>query len=525
MSNTLGDESSGLSFRSSVRTVTSGESSGLSFRSSVRTTMDRRRFLKLAGATALTYPFLRGMPSYAAGGAAGAPTYLVPLFTSCGCVRYRWGAQGPAGTGMTPAITTPLSFRQTLTAFTKAGPQQQADMSPYVTVIDGLQVKSAGGGSHEAGMAALWTGLTATSGPAPGPSIDQVISSQLGAKTAFANVALMAESSSDYQQRQVDTRMLYDLTGNFVDPYTSPSAALAALFPNVVAAGPDPTTYIRQKVAAQVNRELTALQGRLCTEDRQQMQNLQALYNQVMQQIQQAASASASCSPPSIGDAGAPASGGSDPFPLYVDAMTNILVMTLACDLTRVASLQLSHALSPVTHTWLGSSQTQTHHVYSHMGPSSIYALGTDLYNEPSSVTGTYPQQLIDIENWYAQKVANLAYTLSQFKTSAGNNLLDQTLVCWGSELDMGASHNHDNTPFVLIGGAGGKVKGNRLLRFGLNLTNASNNQCGIRFHNDLLLTLAQIMGVSASQVQTGYGSHASMFSSYATGPITELLS
>ena len=149
---------------------------------------------------------------------------------------------------------------------------------------------------------------------------------------------------------------------------------------------------------------------------------------------------------------------GTDPFPTYAQAMTNILAMSLACDLTRVASLQFSHALSPVTHTWLGSSQTQTHHMYSHRGPSSLYALGPDLYAEPASVTSTYPQQLVDIDAWYAEQVAALAYTLSQFKTARGKNLLDQTVICWGSELDMGAAHNHDDTPFVLIGGGGGKL-------------------------------------------------------------------
>jgi hypothetical protein len=32
---------------------------------------ERRRFLKMVGATALTYPFLRGVPSFAGGGDAG----------------------------------------------------------------------------------------------------------------------------------------------------------------------------------------------------------------------------------------------------------------------------------------------------------------------------------------------------------------------------------------------------------------------------------------------------------------------
>jgi hypothetical protein len=285
---------------------------------------------------------------------------------------------------------------------------------------------------------------------------------------------------------------------------------------STVASGPDKTTFIRQKAFAQLNSDLKSLQSRLCTEDRQQLQNLQDVWNQAETQIQSAAMAAASCSAPSIGDAGAPAAGGADPFVSYAAAMTNILAMTLACDLTRVASLQFSHALSPVTHSWLGSSQTDTHHNYSHKGPSSLWGLGTDLYNEPADQTSQYPQQLIDIDAWYAQQVANVAYTLSQFKTASGKNLLDQTVICWGSEIDMGAAHNHDDTPFVLIGGGGGQLKTNQLVRFPMMLPASDSDTYTGRSSNDLLLTLAQIMGVN---VGSTFGT-----ASFCTGPIKEVL-
>jgi hypothetical protein len=426
---------------------------------------------------------------------------------------------------MSAAVTSPLAFRDTLSAFTRAGPMG-VDLTNQVIVLDGLQVKAAGGGSHEAGMAALWTGAT-SSGNSPGaPSIDQTIAmlldSQLGVRKAYPTIPLMVQSSADYKQREVDTRMLYDAQGAWVDPYVDPAVALSTLFPGV-SAGPDKKGFIRARVAAHLNADLTALQARLCTEDRHQLQNLQDLYNQLQAQIQSAAQAAASCTGPPIGtmvsaDAG-PNGAGADPFPIYAQAMTNILAMTLACDLTRVASLQFSHALSPVTHTWLGASQNQTHHSFSHIGPPYLGALGSDLYNEPPSVMSQYPQQLIDIDAWYAKQVANVAYTLSQFKAASGKSLLDQTVICWGSEIDMGAAHNHDDTPFVLIGGAGGKLKTNTLVRFPLlNLgPSAQNNSAGTRFHNDLLLTLAQLMGVTLAGGTFGTPS-------YCTGPIKEIL-
>jgi len=494
-----------------------------------RVALDRRRFLKLVGATALTTPFLRGVPSYAGPGNSTEPVYMVLLFSGCGCVRYKWGAQGAAPTGSAAAVTSPLVFRDTLSAFTKAGPMQ-ADLTNRMIVLDGLNVAAANGGSHEAGMAALWTGTTIkNSGQnATGASLDQAIapllSSQLSVHRPYPTLSLMAQSSADFPQRGVDTRMLYDATGNWVDPMTSPAAALSTLFPGAAsdagssssASAAAKTALIRAQALKQVNSELSSLQSRLCTEDRQQLQALQSVWNQAAMQLQNAASASASCRTPTLG--AAPAAG-SDPFPYNVAAMANILALALACDLTRVSSLQLSQALSPVTHTWIDNAsapQQQTHHIYSHVGPTSLWSLGSDLYSEPSSITSQYPQQLIDIDAWYAAQVASFAYTLSQLTTATGKNLLDQTVICWGSELDMGAAHNHDDTPFVLIGGAGGQLKTNQLVRFPLNLPGNSpptNN----RYHNDLLLTLAQVMGVSLPGGTFGTPT-------YCTTPIQEIL-
>jgi hypothetical protein len=502
-----------------------------------REALSRRRFLKLIGATALTAPFVRALPSYAGPSGGGNPVFLVPLFTANGCVRYRWGAQGPNPGSVTATTVTagPLQFRQTLGGFTTAGPfgstSGTTDLTSYITVLDGLHNEAAGTGTHEAGMATLWTGLSNAAGnQATGPSIDQVIArllaSQLNINKPYANIPFYAMSSQDYQQRSVDTRMLYDASGNYVDPLSNPATALTMLFPNAVAATTkDNTAAIRSAVLKQVNTDLSAMQGKLCREDKQQLQTLQALYNQAAMQIENAAAAASSCKVPDLG--AAPGTG--DPFVYNIAAMGTLLAMALACDLTRVASFQLSHALSPVTHSWLGSSQQQTHHIYSHQGPSSLWSLGANLYGTSSSVTGQsfasmYPQQLVDIETFYAQQIASFAYTLSQLAPVGGGSasiksLLDQCLVCWGSELDMGASHSHDDTPFVLIGGASGAIKTNQLVTFPLNLANnaANNPPTNNRFHNDLLLTLAQVMGVELPGNTFGT-------SSLCTTPIMEIL-
>jgi hypothetical protein len=476
-----------------------------------RLAVNRRHFLKAVGATALTYPFLRGVPSYA--DPATTPQYLILAFTPCGVVRHLWGAVGAKPTGTTPTVTSPLVFRPTLAPLMPVMDQ--------VIVLDGLNAKAAMG-SHEAGMAALWTGLTSSGSPATGPSIDQVIAQKLNAGRPFATIPLMVRSSADFTDREVKTRMIYSPSGAFVDPYDDPVVARSTLFPNVPMAsgsgapsGPDKATFIRQKVFAQLNGELTSLQSRLCTEDRTQLQSLQAAWNELSQQLQSAATASASCTAP-----GAPPTGYASPsidFPTSAKLQMDILAMALACDLTRVASLQFSTATSQVTHTWIDSTQNDTHHNFSHKGPSSLYSLGTDLYNEPASTISQYAPQLTGIDLWYAKQIAYLATRLGQF-SAGGKSLLAQSVICWGNELDMGAAHNHDNTPFVLIGGGGGKLKTNQVVQFPLNLKDADPSTASIvdRNHNDLHLTLAKVMGVDLG------GSFGT--ASYCTGPITQIL-
>jgi hypothetical protein len=509
---------------------------------------ERRRFLKLVGATALTYPFLRGVPSFAAGPATGTtPMYVVFLYTSCGCVRPLWGAYGPPPTGSAAAVT-PLSgsapdggvggFRPTLAAFEAAG------LTNQVNVLDGLNNAAANGGTHEAGMASLWTAgpLASDAQHATGQSIDQAINTALlaqGVKTSQNPLALYAVSNCDEQARGVHNRMSYYPYSpslgysDYFDPISVPSgtatSAMNLLFPTMMQsdAGADPSPIIRAQVQKQVNTELTALASRLCSDDSAQLKLLQSMWNSADTQLSSQAMAAASCmqptfaSPQPAGDPFGNACGVNDPLPWNITAMSTILSMALACDLTRVASLQFSQALSPTVHTWL-PNQTSTHHVYSHQGPTSFNQFitcmgppagcGTDaLYQvPPSEVTNFYPQQLCDIDAFYAKQVAAFAKMLSALPAPNGNSsqsLLDYTVICWGSELDMGAYHNHDDTPFVLIGGAGsGKIKTGQLVRFPLNLggpgavysTPGNRPPTNNRFHNDLLVTLAQIMGVGS---------------------------
>jgi hypothetical protein len=526
-----------------------------------RRELDRRRFLKAVGATALSYPFLRSLPSFAQ--AASDPTYLILVYTPCGVVRPNWGALGPARGATTPVVSAltgtsgagayrtgptvgSTTGRSTLAQFASG----TTDLTPYTTILDGLNVATADG-SHEAGMAALWTGCL-NSGPATGAtsvSIDQAIAAIIRPPTPYASIQLMVRSSQDFTDREVKTRMIYGSSGGtvgFVDPIDNPIAALSQYFSSSGAAssassssGPSQQAYLRQAIFNQTNADLSKVASNLCGQDAAQIQAYQQMWNELNTSLKAASVAAATCMAPESPPSGytAPATGPASEFPTSAKLQMDILALALACDLTRIGSLQFSTATSQVTHSWIDSTQTDIHHNYSHDGPSSFYDFcpyngsGTyDIYNTANYQGMPFPSQyfaqLASIDVWYASQVAYLAQKLASLSTSSGKNLLAQSVICWGSELDMGAAHNHDDSPFILIGGGGGKLKGGQLVQFPLNLAQANNPPTNNRFHNDLLVTLAQVMGATSI---TSFGSTSGQIASGQTvtfnqGPITQIL-
>jgi hypothetical protein len=84
----------------------------------------------------------------------------------------------------------------------------------------------------------------------------------------------------------------------------------------------------------------------------------------------------------------------------------------------------------------------------------------------------------------YASEFAYLLARLAAIP-EAGGTLKDHTAVLWCSELGQGASHSHEDVPFVIAGGAALGIAGGRYLTY------ASKAQ------SDLLASLLTAVGVT----------------------------
>jgi hypothetical protein len=450
--------------------------------------VSRRRFLLGAGATALTLPFLRAMPSYAQ---TEERRYLVLLFTPNGVVRHRWGADDSGGQLTLKPFLKPLD-----------------DFRDKLIVIDGLKAKAADG-SHEAGMSALWTGRKNSGQLAPGESIDQLVGREVTPATLpYKTLEFKVKADQDYTDKSSNTRMIYSGPQAPVDPREDALATFDVLFSQIQDPGttPDPAIErkkrIREKLFAHVDTELAALTPRLCSQDRVQLDALRTNWNVLRTRLNTQVPVAPGCTAPDLN---------ADPtragFPQRSRQMMDMLAMSIACDLTRVASLQFSHARSDAIFDWLG--QSEKHHDLSHQQPQlyAIQDIDAPTPAEEQQYAGIW-DKLTAINVWYAGEVAYLAGKLQEL------GVLDRTAICWGNELDNGAGHDHTNKPFVIIGGCGGRLRTGQVARYPKPKKYEA-EPAGTRAHNDLLVTLGRAMGANVN----AFGDP-----DLNAGPLTELL-
>lgn len=119
--------------------------------------------------------------------------------------------------------------------------------------------------------------------------------------------------------------------------------------------------------------------------------------------------------------------------PVLVDQMTRVIATSFACDMTRVASLQLHSGLSP-----------------------SDFGASGDLHQDVAHHDDTVlrQNQLADMYRMHSEELATLMDHLASIPEPDGSTTLDHTIIVWGQEC---GSWIHDVThlPIVVAGGGG----------------------------------------------------------------------
>ncbi len=422
----------------------------------------RRRLLQGIGTSLACVPFLRALPSQAGGG--DFPKRLL-FFASPNDSTDRplWL---PDGDGL--EFDLPASLPEIL--------QPLEDFRDNLLIIGNMVMdtrdKETGPGGH-VGMGHQLTGVANITWPnqqfesefwAGGISIDQFVANELG-------VDALTLAARPYGNNG-GCRISYRGANDPVHPYEDPVAAFNAVFGD-----PDLSTdellaqYQHQvKSLDRVALELDRLRPRLPSVDHDKvdahLEHLLALQHDLQ------SFTPASCDP-TAPEGGYDYNSSSD-YPITARRHMDILAQAVACGVTRVGSIQNGNTGNAESYAgttnWPseGIAFDRSQHVVAH-----------DFEAEPD--VAEYVERRKTLERFYISQYAYLLDRLRAIPEGDGT-VLDNTLVVWTK--GMGRGHRKDRLLYLVAGGSGFPVQFGRYL----DRTNVP--------HNDLLVTLANLMGI-----------------------------
>ncbi len=173
--------------------------------------------------------------------------------------------------------------------------------------------------------------------------------------------------------------------------------------------------------------------------------------------------------------------------------MFQLIQVALACDLTRVVSIDLDGYTIPYgdfgyTAGFLGSTGHSRSRAQDQRHPRRRYA---------SDPTATAMMKAYHTAE--SALLAKLLTLLDSIPESDGTTLLDNTLVLWCGEI---GAHDHslDYLPYVLIGGTAHGLNQGRYVRYPRKVATTAwpLYSTGLP-HNNLFVKLANLMGVSTN--------------------------
>ena len=439
--------------------------------------MDRRNFLRAAGGATLALPLLQ-LPARAQGGPF--PKRLLIFFTPNGTKKELWSP---------PEGATERDFQLgRLLAPLEA-------LKRHLVILDGVDNTAAAegpGGPHQRGMASLFTGAVITEGDfvggdgrragwGGGISVDQYAARRLQANTPLSTVELGVRALEAVPRG----RIIYGGTDQPLPPENSPVNAYQRLFGGQQMSPDEARRRLlrRQSVLDSVQADFSQLTARVSRADREKLQRHASALRDLERRLGTLAERPVACGPEApapVGDVMSEAE-----FRAVLHAQMDLLVNALACDVTRIGSIQCSTAVNACRFTFLGMNESEGH-TLSHSGDSH-------------ELMQTRWERML---TWYAEQFAYLVERLSLVPEGDGT-LLDNTLVLWGMEISRGNNHSLVDIPFILAGGAGGALETGRYLRYD-----------GAP-HNNLLVSVLNALGVA----DVSFGDPR-----FCTGPLAGLL-
>lgn len=361
----------------------------------------------------------------------------------------------------------PQKWVPTATGHDYALPEDLALLEPYrkkLALFSGFDVKLDGVANkpHITGCLGLRTGVPVPDENVKAPTLDVLISQQMGKDTRFRSL----EISSCGLERSYS----YHAAGSPNPSETSPAELYKRIFgegfqdPNSMSFTPDPRIMARRSVLSAVSDDRQRLMRTVGASDRQRLDEYFTSLRQIEQQLD------LQLQPPApVENFEKPASPADGPQGTEMEQvmethriMAALLAKALQCNQTRVFNVLFSDTTSNLRR----KGETTTHHTLTHEEPDDRI-LG---YQKECSYFAT--QSMVAWKEFLDE--------IEKIPEGDGT-LLDNCMILAHSDCSIAKAHAVEGIPTMVAGNAGGKVrtgyhlagKGDSIARIGLTVQQA----------------------------------------------------
>src|SRR5215470_12669366 len=404
--------------------------------------LPRRTFLRGLGAT-IALPFLESMLPARGASAAEAkvlPTRFVGAFVPHGAAPGYWVPDSTQANFKYPFIYEPLAPFRKQTIITSGMWAFSSDNPPGVTGADHFVAA--------AYLTAEKPKKTTGADIHVGTSIDQVIAQKIGKDTLLPSLQLgLEDPGANSTNCGEGYSCVYTNTISWQAPdrpipmEINPQTVFERMFGD--GSSPEMRKARRERQASildSVTGSLKELLPEVSHSDRVRLEQYSDDVREIERRLSIAAKASSEV--PNV----AVPYGVPESFHEHIQIQFDLLTLAFQADITRVASVLYARDL--------------TGRVYPESGTDISFHGGSHHAEDPGRVA-----QYARLNRYHVQMLAYLVKKLQDVKETEGT-LLDQSLILYGSNMGNSNQHLHYDVPHVLVGGAGGKLKGDRHLAF-----------------------------------------------------------
>jgi len=403
--------------------------------------LSRRTILRGVGA-ALALPILDSMTpamNAATAGAASPAPRLAFIYVPNGVNFKEWK---PAAEG------TDFEFSRILKPLEKYREE--------ISVLSGLDLHNGnalgdGGGDHARAGASYLTGVhckkTTGADIHAGVSADQIAAGVVGAKTRLASLELGCEDSRTVGNCDSGFSCAYTNSISWrtptmpMPPETNPRVIFERLFGSddlkVDPAVKARRTLLRTSILDVVGERTQKLMGGLGPSDRHKLDEYMTGVREVERRIQMAETDTRRFVPTIDDPAGVPVD-----FAEYTKLMFDLQILAFQADLTRVSTFMVGREGSVRTYSEVGVPDP--HHPITH------HQNKPELLEKIAKINTFH----VELFSYYVEKMKSIQ--------DGDGNLLDHSMVVYGSALCDPNRHQHENLPTLLVGRGCGRLKPGR---------------------------------------------------------------